>query len=117
MMLHIENVVRRTTLVEEGRLAVNPWTRFRGLIGVRHFPEGDGLLIEPCKGVHCMFMSIPIDVVYVSKENEVVAIDERMKPWRVGRIYRQSHFVVEMPAGAIARTKTAVGDRLDVQRR
>lgn len=115
-MLHIENSVRNTTLIEDGRVADNSWTRLRGLIGVRHLPEGDGMLIEPCKGVHCMFMSIPIDVVYVSKEDEVVAIDTAMKPWRFGRIYRRSHYAVELPAGSVVRTKTEVGDRLEVQR-
>lgn len=116
-MLHIDNKARNTTLVEDGRVAANPWTRLRGLIGVRHLPDGDGLLIEPCKGVHCLFMSIPIDVVYLSRENEVVAIDAEMKPWRIGRIYPQSHYAVELPAGAVARTKTEVGDRLEVQRK
>jgi hypothetical protein len=39
-------------------VANNYWTRLRGLIGVRRLDEGDGMAIIPCKGVHCMFMSI-----------------------------------------------------------
>jgi uncharacterized membrane protein (UPF0127 family) len=66
-MLRVENQTRGVVLVERGRVADNFWTRFRGLIGVRNLPPGDGLAIVPCNGVHCMFMSIPIDVVYVDR--------------------------------------------------
>jgi len=68
-MLKVENLTQGTTVVERGRIADNAWTRFKGLIGVRELAEGDGLAIIPCSGVHCMFMSIPIDVVYVDKED------------------------------------------------
>ena len=66
-MLHIKNVTKNTVIVDQGRVADNSWTRFIGLIGVKELPEGYGLLIDPCKGVHCMFMSIPIDVLYVDQ--------------------------------------------------
>lgn len=113
-MVHIENTTSQRTLLPHGRLAANPWTRLRGLIGVRQLAEGDGLLIRPCHGVHCMFMSIPIDVVYVDREDRVVAVDKEMKPWAVGKIYRQSAYVVELPAGAIDATNTKPGDQLAV---
>lgn len=111
-MVRVENVSRNSTLISSGRMANNSWTRLRGLIGVRDLPEGQGIVIEPCHGVHCMFMSIPIDVIYVNKQHQVVALDKAMKPWSIGKIYRNSHYVVEVPVGAIARTGTEVGDQL-----
>jgi uncharacterized membrane protein (UPF0127 family) len=112
-MLHVGNETRGgVVLVDKGRTANNFWTRFKGLIGVRHLPEGDGLAIIPCKGVHCMFMSIPIDVVYVGDGDRVVALDREMRPWAVGRIYAAARYVIELPAGAIRRTGTAIGDQL-----
>lgn len=113
-MLRVENVSRNNFLVNKGRAARNPWTRLKGLIGVRQLAEGDGLLITRCKGVHCMFMSIPIDVIYVNKQDQVVAIDEAMQPWAIGRIRRNSHYVLELPAGAAARTGTVAGDQLRI---
>jgi uncharacterized membrane protein (UPF0127 family) len=113
-MLHVDNRTQGSTLVDRGKVANNVWTRFKGLIGVRHLPEGDGLAIVPCSGVHCMFMSIPIDVLYVDKEDRVVALDPNMKPWAVGRPYRGTAYVIELPAGTIARTGTQVGDQLQV---
>lgn len=113
-MVHIENMTSNLTLLEHGRLAANSWTRLRGLIGVHELAAGDGLLIKPCHGVHCMFMSIPIDVVYVDQSNRVVAVDKAMQPWAVGKIYRQSAYVVELPAGAIESSGTQPGDQLMV---
>lgn len=110
----VRNVTRGVDLMSAGRIADNPWTRLKGLIGVKHLPDGDGLLIKPCNGVHCMFMSIPIDVVYVDKQDRVLGVHEAMAPWRVGRVYRQGHFVIELPVGTIAQTGTQAGDILQV---
>ncbi len=114
-MLHVENVTTQQTLVANGRVAANPWTRLRGLIGVRAMVDGDGLLIKPCHGVHCMFMSIPIDVLYVDRSDRVVAVDKAMRPWAVGKIYGQSVYVVELPAGMIEASGTQPGDQLAVE--
>lgn len=113
-MIQVENVTRARPLMLQGRLAANSWTRLRGLIGVRELADGEGLLIKPCHGVHCMFMSIPIDVVYVDRSERVVAVDKAMKPWAIGKIYRQSSFVVELPAGAIDASGTEPGDQLKI---
>ncbi len=111
-MLKADNITRGVILVERGSVANNPWTRFKGLIGVRSLPQGNGLAIVPCSGVHCMFMSIPIDVVYVDRDHRVVALDPNMKPWAVGRMHKGVHYVIELPADTIARTGTQVGDQL-----
>lgn len=113
-MVRVENTNRQTSLIHTGRLANNRWTRLRGLIGVRELAEGQGIIIEPCHGVHCMFMSIPIDVIYVNKQHQVVALDKAMRPWAVGKIYRDSRYVVEVPAGTIDRTRTEIGDQLQI---
>ncbi len=112
--LHVVNTTRDVVLVEAGRIADNSWTRLKGLIGVRELPAGDGLLIRPCRGVHCMFMSIPIDVLYVDRTDKVIALDRHMAPWRIGRVHPRSRYVLELPAGTIDRTGTAVGDQLQV---
>ena len=113
-MLQVENVSRQQVVVRHGRVAATFWSRLKGLIGVRSLPAGDGLLIAPCNSIHCFFMSIPIDVIYADREHRVVALDRAMRPWSVGRIHRQAHYVLELPAGTIDRTDTVVGDRLAV---
>ena len=111
-MVRVENLTRQADLISDGKMANTHWTRLRGLIGVRDLPVGSGIVIEPCHGIHCMFMSIPIDVVYANRQDQVVALDRGMKPWTFGRIYRDSRYVVEVPVGTIERTGTQVGDQL-----
>ena len=66
-MLQVENLTRQTLLIKQGRVADNFWTKFRGLMGVRQLPEGDGLLITKCDNVHTHFMRMPIDVFYINQ--------------------------------------------------
>ncbi len=113
-MLRVENITRGCRLVEGGRVANNVWTRFVGLMGVKDLPAGDGMLITPCSSVHCMWMRIPIDVVYLDKADRVVGIDHALKPWRIGHFYRGAHHVLELPAGAARATDTRVGDQLQL---
>lgn len=111
-MLRIENLTRHTTLVQRGRVADNFFTKFRGLMGVRSLPPGDGLLITSCNSVHTHFMRMPIDVLYVDDSHCVVDIDPAMAAWRIGRTRKQATYVVELPSGTVAQTQCNVGDQL-----
>lgn len=112
--LNVYNPRAQTHLVTVGTVADSFWTRFIGLIGRKELPHGDGLLIDPCGSIHCMFMSIPIDAVYLDKENRVVGIDHAIPPWRTGRSYRGAKRVLELPAGVANSSNTQVGDLLQV---
>ena len=111
-MLRIENLTRSTTLVEQGRVADNFFTKFRGLMGVPHLPAGDGLLIAGCNSVHTHFMRMPIDILYIDNDNRVVDIDPNMGTWRICRTRKAASSVVELPSGTTARTNCTVGDQL-----
>jgi len=113
-MLRVQNVTKNTTLVDSGRVADNRWTRLKGLIGVKEMAAGDGLLIKPCKGVHCMFMSIPIDVLYLDSNDRIIDVDESMMPNSFGKIKKDCKYVIELPAGEAQRTGTSAGDQLQV---
>jgi uncharacterized membrane protein (UPF0127 family) len=114
--MRVENKTRNVVLVDKGRLANNYFSRLRGLVGVKNLAAGDGLLIQPCNQVHCMFMSIPIDVIYIGSDERVLAIDADMRPWAIGRLVRGAKRVLEVPAGTAAATGTQVGDELQITR-
>ena len=113
--VRVTNTTREQTLVSSGRVADREWTRLRGLIGSEPLRDGEGLLIIPCSSIHTHFMSFPIDVLYVNKDQQVVAIDENMVPWRFGRWRRGVRFVIELPSGTASATGAEVGDQLQVQ--
>ncbi len=107
--LTIYNPQRGQWLVQNGAVADSFWSRFKGLIGRKTLAEGYGLLIDPCNSIHCFFMSMPIDVLYLDAQNKVVGIDVNLRPWRIGGFYKGAKRVVELPVGTVAASGTAGG--------
>ncbi len=112
--LIVKNTTRSRILVSSGKIANTFFTRFKGLMGSAPLEKGEGLLISPSNSVHTHFMRYPLDILYIDKDHRVVAMDESMKPWRLGRIHRQACCVLELPAGVIESTLTQIGDQLDI---
>lgn len=90
------------------------WARLKGLIGHPPLEPGQGLLIEPCRGVHTFMMRFPIDVLYVGEGGRVVHVTQHLMPNRVGPFIRDARLVIELPSGTVARTQTTVGDQLEI---
>jgi uncharacterized protein len=97
---------------ERCKVAHRMWPRMRGLLGKRGLESGEGLLIRPAPSIHTFFMRFPIDVVFLSRQGEVLKVAERVPPWRA-RSCRRSYAVLELAAGEAGRRGIAVGDRLD----
>ncbi|MFA9556304.1 DUF192 domain-containing protein [Evansella sp. AB-rgal1] len=86
--------------------------RLKGLMFTKKLPIGDGLHIKPCPSVHTYFMNYAIDILYINKDNQVVAIDEALAPGKVGKRYKGAHSVVELSAGTVKRSETKVGQKM-----
>jgi uncharacterized protein len=71
-------------------------------------------LIKPCQSIHTFFMNYPIDVVYLNGNNEIVGLDESMKPAKVGKIHRKAKSVLELPPGTIRNAEMQVGHYLSI---
>ncbi|MGH9576621.1 MAG: DUF192 domain-containing protein [Terriglobales bacterium] len=112
------NKTRQTFLARELRVADTHWTRLRGLMGSSQdsFSAGHGLWIVPCHGVHTMMMRYSIDVVYLNEQNEVVQIEENVKPWRMTPLNMEAMTVLELPSHTAWNTGTKVGDQLEMVR-
>ncbi len=108
------NETKGTVIAQEVRLARSLWSRFRGLMGQRSLPEGQGLLLEPCSSIHCMFMRFPIDVIFLDREGRVVKVAAEVKPWRLAAA-KGARSALELPAGIAARSDTAAGDRIVIE--
>lgn len=110
------NRTRTTYLATELVIARTHWSRFRGLMATdaTRFRRGQGLWITPCHGIHTFAMRFPIDVVYLDPERIVVHIEEELKPWRLAAIRVLATSVLELPAGAVRDSRTALGDQVDI---
>ncbi|MCX7852459.1 MAG: DUF192 domain-containing protein [Anaerolineae bacterium] len=114
-VVSIRNETTDTVLATRARLAQDFWSRLKGLIGAKDLADGEGLVIMPCHSIHTMFMAFPIDVLYVDAEHRVVDIDIGLQPWKLSLPRRRSRYVIELPAGTVVNTGTAVGDRLSLE--
>jgi uncharacterized membrane protein (UPF0127 family) len=88
--------------------------RMKGLLGRDSLPNGEGLLIKPCMGIHTFGMKYPLDIVFLDRENRVVAVKQNMPPNRVSRIYFSAVSVFELPAGTLEGTQVTIGDRVSI---
>jgi uncharacterized protein len=111
------NQTRQRFLATELVVAQTHWTRLRGLLGEspNDFRNGRGLWIRPCRGVHTLAMSFPIDVVYLDRSGTVVHLEPDLRPWRFAPVRLQAASVLELPSHMIAETETALGDRIEIQ--
>lgn len=105
--------VERTSAVLAASLegAFDSASRTRGLLGRDSLADGAALIIAPCSSIHTFGMRFPIDVVFVNREGYVLKTRANMPRGRLTGALR-AFAVVELPAGAIARTGVWPGDKL-----
>ncbi|MCG3041527.1 DUF192 domain-containing protein [Streptomyces sp. S1A] len=93
-------------------IAASYRTRARGLLG-RSGVEG-AILLTPCASVHTFGMRFTIDVAYLDKGLNVIAV-RTMRPGRLGSPRLRSRHVLETEAGAMERWGIRPGARLRVE--
>jgi uncharacterized membrane protein (UPF0127 family) len=121
--LRARNVTRGSVLAGSVEDAAGLWGKFMGLMGRPSLAAGSGLWLPESNGIHMMFMRFPIDAVFVGRPDAsldgaraVVALRERLPAWRgLVPLVRGAHGVLELPAGTIAQSGTAVGDLVTLE--
>ena len=113
----VRNLSKGTELASAPRFAVTFFARFLGLMGRKEFPkDSDALIFEACPSIHCFFMRMTIDAVFVDREGRVTRIFPGLKPWRLAFGGKGAYAVIELPAGTIEATRTAPGDQLEISK-
>ena len=64
------------------RVARTLFERMRGLIGTKHLPPGEGMLILKCNAIHTCFMSFAIDATFLDRQDQIVKVVRNIRPWR-----------------------------------
>jgi uncharacterized protein len=110
------NLSNGNVLAQELKEAYRFFRRLKGLMFTSELPIGQAMHLQPCQSVHTFFMKYDIDVIYLNKEMEVVKITHAMKPSKVGKLVKNAHSVIELPAGRISETDTLVGHVLQIKK-
>jgi uncharacterized protein len=88
--------------------------RLRGLMFTKELSPQSALLIYPCSGIHTYFMNYSIDVLYLDIHNTILAIDEDLRPGRIGKNRKGAVAVIEIRSGRVKETDTRVGQVVEV---
>ncbi len=80
----------------------------------RSFSGFDALLFDRCDAIHMFFMHMPLDVLFMDRENRVCGIRNGLRPWRLA-FCAGAYRTVELPTGAIAASGTCVGDLVSIE--
>jgi len=98
-------------LADNVKLADSFYKRFKGLMGKKTLENGEGVLLKTAS-IHCFFMRLPIDAVYIS-QNMTVLGKETLKPWRIGDWFGATKYVLELREGAAA--SVSAGDPISFE--
>jgi len=94
-------------------LTARTWfARAKGLLGRAHLSAGEAMWLPRCRSIHTCGMRFAIDAVFVDRQWRVVAVRERLAPWRLVLPVRGAWGVVELAGGTLARMGLGVGDEL-----
>jgi uncharacterized membrane protein (UPF0127 family) len=109
------NSSRKTVLADRAVCARSIFSRFKGLLGTRELPDGCGLLLDPCNGIHMFWMTYAIDAIFVDRDYKVVGLVSNIKPWQVSKVFRNARACLELPTGTIEKSSTQLGDVLNFE--
>jgi hypothetical protein len=110
--MKITNKTKGTTLADNAYLAADLFSRLKGLLGRKCLREGEALIIRPSNSIHTFFMRFAIDVLFVDRQNKIIAALKDILPWRVSPVYWNAYYVVELSRGVIEKTGTSAQDEI-----
>jgi uncharacterized protein len=113
--MEVHNSSRGTVLGEAIEVADTAVRRVKGLLGRDCLEDGQGLLFKHCSSLHTFFMSFPIDIVFLDKKGKVLKTAVDVSPFKLVAAPFRAFYALELPAGAIDRSVTKVGDLLALE--
>ena len=98
------------TIISENVMVANTYLkRLRGLMFTKELPDQSALYIIPCNEIHTFNMKYSIDVLYLDRNNNILAIDEEITPGKIGKRVKNAVSVVELPSGKVKRVSVKIG--------
>ena len=90
--------------------------RGAGLMFRKRLEPGHGMWINPCQGIHMMFMNFAIDAVFLDRKERVKKVYRRLPAW-YGVVWYEwgAHSVLELPPGSTAGVDLRQGDQIVIR--
>lgn len=113
-MVKIYNSTKNVIIADSVKVAQNFITRTLGLIPRKSIFDGEALIIKPCCSVHTFLMKFPIDILFVDKNNKIIALYENVSKNKILPVHLSASYVVEMKAGQISNYKIEKCDIIQI---
>ena len=113
MPLVARNLDTGSVIAHHVSVAATRSARRTGLLNHSSLTEGEALWILPCRGVHTFQMRFAIDLIALNESGVIVDLVSNLKPWRIRLPRKGTTGVLELPAGWLHRTGTALGHRIE----
>jgi uncharacterized membrane protein (UPF0127 family) len=110
----VVNLTRSTWLATTVRRADSFLMRLVGWLWRKRLTAEESLWLVPCKAVHTIGMHVSIDVIFLDRLHRVVALVPALPSYRISRFCFGAHSALEVPTGTIRRSRTQVGDQLEL---
>lgn len=94
--MNIYKTSNNEIIAEDVKLANNFISRSIGLISRKKIYDKEALVIKPCCSIHTFFMKFSIDVLFVDKNDKIIAIHRDIRPNKILPVYFKSEYVIEM---------------------
>ncbi|MBN2112400.1 DUF192 domain-containing protein [Candidatus Woesearchaeota archaeon] len=110
----IANKTRKREISKEHKLCTSAASKSFGLM-FRINPKSLVFAFDKEKIIplHMFFVFFPIDVLFLDRRKRVVEVKKNFMPFTFYKPRRKAMYVVELPFGAVERTKTRLGDIID----
>ena len=89
--------------------------RMQGLLGRPALEAGAGLFLPACRSIHTCGMRFSLDVIFLTRQGQVVAALKSLPPWRISPLIWRAWGVLELPDGTVERHNVLVGDQLELR--
>lgn len=90
------------------------WKRIKGWVGLCKIDPEAALWVKPCWGVHTIGMHFPVDLLFLGRNNRVLKAIPNLPKNRISPFVLQSRSVLVLPAHTVEKSRTMVGDIIDI---
>jgi hypothetical protein len=107
----IKNITKDKILAQNCNICRNFLTRGLGLMFKKKMtPTVLAFRKQNTAAIHTYFVKHYLDILFLNDQWEVIDLIEGLQPKNFYTPKQKAMFVVELPEGAIAKSKTSVGD-------
>ena len=86
--------------------------RLVGLSNKKEMKESEGCWLMPCNQIHTYGMSFPIDVLFLSKDGEILEMQLNFAPQKISKCVRNADSVLELCANRAEIKSLKIGDKI-----